>query len=170
MQSAWPVQPSLAGALFSVLELSLLLLSVRYLAGIGLRAGMCFLDGGRAVVHIPSSVALGSERLDRLVLIDLAKPSRINVATPLRLLEPLGVQPGATERPGEPSRRRLMSMASGGTCSERRVSGSGRAKTGGPRSASGWTAGPGRPVFRRPIGADRGAIEADRGQIAGSGR
>ncbi len=38
MQSAWPVQPSLAGALFSVLELSLLLLSVRYLAGIGLRA------------------------------------------------------------------------------------------------------------------------------------
>ncbi|MCY3003506.1 MAG: hypothetical protein NTV21_17055 [Planctomycetota bacterium] len=70
--------------------------------GIGLRAGMCFLDGGRAVVHIPSSVSLGSERLDRLVLIDLAKPARISVATPLRLFEPLGVQPGATERPVEP--------------------------------------------------------------------
>ncbi len=82
-------------------------LAVRYARptlepGIGLRAGLCFLEGNRAVVHIPSSVSLGAERLDRLVLVDLAKPARISVATPLRLFEPLGVQPGATERPVEP--------------------------------------------------------------------
>ncbi|MBM3991670.1 MAG: PQQ-like beta-propeller repeat protein [Planctomycetes bacterium] len=70
--------------------------------GLGVRPGMAFLDGGRAVVHLPSSLTLGSERLDRLVLVDLATAARVAVTTPMRLFEPLGVQPGSTERPVEP--------------------------------------------------------------------
>lgn len=70
--------------------------------GLGVRAGMAFLDGGRAVVHLPSSLTLGGERLDRLVLVDLATATRVAVTTPMRLFEPLGVQPGSTERPVEP--------------------------------------------------------------------
>ena len=70
--------------------------------GLGVRPGMAFLDGERAVVHLPSSLTLGSERLDRLVLVDLATSTRLAVTTPMRLFEPLGVQPGSTERPVEP--------------------------------------------------------------------
>lgn len=70
--------------------------------GLGVRPGLAFLENDRAVVHLPSSLAIGSERLDRLVLVDLAQSARVAVTTPLRLLEPFGVQPGSTERPVEP--------------------------------------------------------------------
>ena len=69
--------------------------------GLGARPGLCFLDGGLALVQAPPSRSISREGAERFALVDLAAGARVSVVTPATLLEPLGVTVEWLDRPIE---------------------------------------------------------------------